>query len=88
MSLNPGEIGALLVALLVYNGQLLIGGNWALAPLATDIDFWNLRIVLGLLIVVQGFETSRYLLIPHDQIQDQITLAGLAARYEVRVENT
>ncbi len=26
----------------------------------------------------------RYLLIPHDQIQDQMTLAGLAARYEVQ----
>ncbi len=25
----------------------------------------------------------RYLLIPHDQIQDQMTLAGLAARYEI-----
>lgn len=28
----------------------------------------------------------RYLLIPHDQIQDQMTLAGLAARYEMQVE--
>jgi len=27
----------------------------------------------------------RYLLIPHDQIQDQMTLAGLVSRYEVRV---
>ena len=26
----------------------------------------------------------RYLLIPHDQIQDQMTLSGLAARYEVQ----
>jgi hypothetical protein len=26
----------------------------------------------------------RYLLIPHDQIQDQMTLAGLAGRYEIR----
>jgi type III restriction enzyme len=25
-----------------------------------------------------------YLLIPHDQIRDQMTLGGLAARYEIR----
>lgn len=29
----------------------------------------------------------RYLLIPHDQIQDQMTLAGLAARYEVHAKS-
>jgi type III restriction enzyme len=29
----------------------------------------------------------RYLLIPHDRIQDQMTLAGLAARYEVRAKD-
>lgn len=28
----------------------------------------------------------RYLLIPHDQIQDQMTLAGLTARYEIKPE--
>ncbi len=61
VSLNLGVIGALLLALMVYNGQLLMGGNWALSPLSTDINFRDLRIVLGLLIVVQGFETSRYL---------------------------
>jgi type III restriction enzyme len=31
-----------------------------------------------------GGKPWRYLLIPHDQIQDQMTLAGLAARYEVK----
>lgn len=29
----------------------------------------------------------RYLLIPHDQIQDQMTLAGLAARFEVQTKS-
>ncbi|HRR33876.1 MAG TPA: type III restriction endonuclease subunit R, partial [Kiritimatiellia bacterium] len=33
-----------------------------------------------------GGKPWRYLLIPHDQIQDQMTLAGLAARHEVRAE--
>lgn len=33
-----------------------------------------------------GGKPWRYLLIPHDQIQDQMTLSGFAARYEVRAE--
>ncbi len=61
VSLNLGVIGALLVALLAFNSQLLMKGSWSLPPLTTDINFRDLRVVLGLLIVVQGFETSRYL---------------------------
>lgn len=61
VSLNLGVIAALLGALLVYNGKLLMGGDWTLSSPATDINFRDLRVVLGLLIVVQGFETSRYL---------------------------
>ncbi len=61
VSLNLGVIAALLLALLVHNGKLLVDGTWSLAPLATDINFRDMRVVLGLLIVVQGFETSRYL---------------------------
>ena len=34
-----------------------------------------------------GGKPWRYLLIPHDQIQDQMTLAGLAARHEVRAKS-
>ncbi len=34
-----------------------------------------------------GGKPWRYLLIPHDQIQDQMTLAGLAARYEIRAKD-
>jgi len=34
-----------------------------------------------------GGKPWRYLLIPHDQIQDQMTLAGLAARCEVRAKD-
>jgi len=33
-----------------------------------------------------GGNPWRYLLIPHDEIQDQMTLSGLAARYEVRIK--
>jgi len=61
VSLNLGMIAALLVALLFYNVELLTGGIWHLPGLAARIDLHDLRVVLGLLIVVQGFETSRYL---------------------------
>lgn len=61
VSLNLGMIAALLVGLLVYNIELLSGGKWALPDISSNIDLHDLRVVLGLLIVVQGFETSRYL---------------------------
>jgi hypothetical protein len=61
VSLNLGRITALLVALLVENVELLYGGRWHLSELASKVGLHDLRVVLGLLIVVQGFETSRYL---------------------------
>jgi hypothetical protein len=61
VALNLGMIGALLTSLAIYNVGLLINGEWALASVSSGIDFQNLRVLLGLLIVVQGFETSRYL---------------------------
>ncbi|MDB4307833.1 hypothetical protein N9985_00950 [Gammaproteobacteria bacterium] len=61
VSLNLGMIGALLVALAVYNLDLLQSGSWALADVDSTINLGDLRVLLGLLIVVQGFETSRYL---------------------------
>jgi hypothetical protein len=61
VSLNLGMIGALLLALAVHNVQLLTGGNWSLPTVDSSINVRDIRILLGLLIVVQGFETSRYL---------------------------
>ena len=61
VALNLGMIGALLVALVVYNVKLLVGGDWSLPALPSVIDFHDLRVLFGLLIVVQGFEISRYL---------------------------
>jgi len=60
-SLNLGMIGALLVGLAIYNIQKAVGGNWALPDVSSTIDLHDMRVLLGLLIVVQGFETSRYL---------------------------
>ena len=61
VSLNLGMIGALLLALLIYNISLLAEGTWSLPAISSAIDLHDLRVLLGLLIVVQGFETSRYL---------------------------
>ena len=61
VSLNLGMIGALLVGLAIYNLGLLSGGEWKLPEISSEIDLHDLRVLLGLLIVVQGFETSRYL---------------------------
>jgi len=61
VALNLGMIGALLVGLAVYNLNLLLSDSWTLPDVSTDIDFHDVRVLLGLLIVVQGFETSRYL---------------------------
>jgi hypothetical protein len=61
VALNLGMIGALLVSLTIYNVRMVLGGTWALPSISSVIDFHDLRVLLGLLIVVQGFETSRYL---------------------------
>ncbi|MDF1824970.1 MAG: hypothetical protein P1U68_10030 [Verrucomicrobiales bacterium] len=61
VALNLGMIGALLVALVIHNAGLSFGGEWALPEVDSIINGHDLRVLLGLLIVVQGFETSRYL---------------------------
>ncbi|MDC0302765.1 hypothetical protein OAL23_01215, partial [bacterium] len=61
VGLNLGMIVALLVALLIYNMSLVVGGEWSLPELDSSVSGQDLRVLLGLLIVVQGFETSRYL---------------------------
>lgn len=62
VSLNLGTIAALLVGLLVHDVQLASAGEMALpsAPSAAD-PVHSARVMMGLLIVVQGFETSRFL---------------------------
>ncbi|EAQ80752.1 hypothetical protein [Blastopirellula marina] len=61
IALNLGMIGALLAALMIYNAQMWGSGDWKLPDVTARLDFHGLRVLLGLLIVVQGFETSRYL---------------------------
>ena len=54
-------IGGLLVGLAIYNGELLATGDWALPAMQTSFDLTTLRQLLGAFLIVQGFETSRYL---------------------------
>lgn len=61
VALNLGVIAALLVSLVWHNSVLLVKGAWSLPVMTGVIDTEDLRVVLGLLIVVQGFETSRFL---------------------------
>jgi len=61
VALNLGMIGALLLALAVHNLELVTHAAWHFPDLEGRLDLHDLRVLLGLLIVVQGFETSRYL---------------------------
>ncbi|GJM64570.1 hypothetical protein [Persicobacter diffluens] len=61
VSLNLGMIGALIFSLIYYNVTSIFEGSWQLPEIATALNFEDMRVLLGLLIVVQGFETSRYL---------------------------
>ena len=62
VSANLAVIGTLLVGLAWHNGSLWVGGDWSLPSIEPMSGRWTmLRTVMGLLIVVQGFETSRYL---------------------------
>lgn len=54
-------IVAILLALAGHNLQLFEHGTWAFASLPVQFDLDTFRSLLGFVIVVQGFETSRFL---------------------------
>lgn len=54
-------IAGLLVGLAILNGFILAGKHVAHYPVDQPIDFHTVRMVMGSLIIVQGFETSRFL---------------------------
>ncbi|MCB9742730.1 MAG: hypothetical protein H6741_20685 [Alphaproteobacteria bacterium] len=58
---NLAMILALLTGLLIHNLSLVSAGTWALPDLPVHFSWDTARLLLGLLIVVQGFETSRYI---------------------------
>jgi hypothetical protein len=54
-------IAAILLALVAHNTELAWAGQWHLPSLPGHVDWQTLRVVFGLVIVVQGFETSRFM---------------------------
>ncbi|MCA9530120.1 MAG: hypothetical protein KC543_08285 [Myxococcales bacterium] len=70
VSLNLGVIVALLGALAAHALGLIARGAFTLPALSPGGDRWHsARVVMGLLIVVQGFETSRFLGSAHPREQ-------------------
>jgi len=62
VGLNLAMIAALMAGLVLHNITALARGTWGLADLPVGGDASHvLRMVMGMLIVVQGFETSRFL---------------------------
>jgi hypothetical protein len=61
VAIKLAVIGAILIALVTYNTQLAWAGQWHLPSLTGHFDWQTLRVVFGLVIVVQGFETSRFM---------------------------
>ncbi len=61
VGLKLAVIAAVLAALAWFNLRLAAEGTWHLPHLTAPIGWNSVRMVLGLLIVVQGFETSRFL---------------------------
>lgn len=54
-------IGGLLAGLAVFNVAQLSAGTWSLPNVSPDFSLGTLRELLGAFLVIQGFETSRYL---------------------------
>jgi hypothetical protein len=61
VGLKLAVIAAVLAALVLLNVRLAATGAWTIAPAPDGVSWDTIRIVMGLLIVVQGFETSRFL---------------------------
>ena len=58
---NLSAVGAILVAFATYNVQLLVGGDFHRPDLEPPVDEEAFRKLLGLFVLVQGFESSRYI---------------------------
>lgn len=54
-------IASLIVTHFIYNVEMVVDGLWELRAYAHDDLVKGIRQVLGMLIIIQGFETSRYL---------------------------
>ncbi len=59
-------IAGLLAGLALYNSELAISGNWTLPTISTSFDLETVRTLLGAFLIIQGFETSKYLSSAYD----------------------
>jgi hypothetical protein len=61
VGVNLAAIAALIGGLIWYNGVAFSNGSWQFESTNQTLDLHSIRVLLGLLIVVQGFETSRFM---------------------------
>ena len=61
VGINLAVIAGLIGGLFWYNGDALLTGRWQLDPSGKPFTLESVQVLLGLLIVVQGFETSRFM---------------------------
>ena len=62
VGVNLALVAALITSLLYHNAAAAVQGGWHLRALPLPDDRWHMvRLLMGMLIVVQGFETSRFL---------------------------
>lgn len=68
VSVKLAIIGGLLFGLLIFNVEALAQGQWILKEPHVDLSWNSFAILVGLIITVQGFETSRFLGEKYDQL--------------------
>ncbi|WP_319774681.1 hypothetical protein [Breoghania sp.] len=61
VSANLAAIAALLAGLVIFGTALPQGYSWTAAAMPHHFDWNSLRFLMGLLIIVQGFETTRFM---------------------------
>ena len=66
VNIKLAVIGALLVGLAWHDTALVATGTWQLADLAPAWSFDTIRRLCGAFLIIQGFETSRYLARAYD----------------------
>lgn len=61
VSIKLSIIGGLLFGLIWFNGEAAVQGTWMLKEPHLDFTWNSFAVLVGLIITVQGFETSRFL---------------------------
>lgn len=67
VSIKLAIIGGLLFGLMVFNGEAVLADKWVLKEPHISFSWNSFAVLVGLIITVQGFETSRFLGEKYDQ---------------------